>query len=241
MIVVADDLGAEAGRNAAIAKALRSGLVDAASAMPNGAEFEEAAELVEPFADRIGVHLVLTEGVPLTDGIRSLHRFCDRDGRFRLWRGAERAFHLDRREREAVALELRAQIARVRRAGLSVPHLDSHHHVHTEPAIAGIVIALARESAVPRVRLARNCGAGMSSVNRVWKAIYNGRLRRAGLAGTHWFGGLDDYRHLQARRADVEDFELMVHPLSGHEGVVTDEEAPAVPLAERLAAAGLPR
>lgn len=241
MIVVADDLGAEAGRNAAITRALSSGLVDAASAMANGAAFAEAAELVRPFAGRIGVHLVLTDGVPLTDGIRSLRRFCDGDGCFRLWRGSERAFRLDGRERGAVAQELRAQIECVRSGGLTVAHLDSHHHVHTEPAIAGIVIALARESAVPRIRLARNCGAGMSPVNRIWKAIYNGRLRRAGFAGTHWFGSLDDYRHLHARRADVEDFELMVHPLLSSEGVVADEEAASVPLAERLAAAGVLR
>ena len=42
--------------------------------MGNGAGFDEAAELAHAhgLGDRIGVHLVLTEGVPLTDAIRRL-------------------------------------------------------------------------------------------------------------------------------------------------------------------------
>jgi len=235
VIVVADDLGGDEGRNAAISAALRAGLVDAASVLVNGDGFAEAAELVRPFASHVGVHLVLTEGDPLTERMRSLRRFCDGDGRYRPWRGDERAFRLDSAERAAVTAELRAQIETARRAGLAVSHLDSHHHVHTEPGIAAIAIALARELGVPRVRLARNAGAGMGAVNRAWKAVFNTRLRRAGLAGTRWFGGVDDYVHLRARRGDVDSFEVMVHPVPGVEGGVVDEEHPDLPLAQLLA------
>ncbi len=183
MIVVADDLGEAEGTNRAIIQALGEGLVTAASMMGNGAGFDEAAELAHAhgLGDRIGVHLVLTEGVPLTDAIRRLPRLCDAEGRFRLWRGRERAFHLPSAERVAVVAELRAQVDRVRGAGLAASHLDSHHHVHTEPGIAGVVIALAREQGVQRVRLARNCGTGIGPANRAWKSLLNSRLRRAGL------------------------------------------------------------
>ena len=233
MIVVADDLGLDGARNDAVVWALGAGLVDAASVLVNGDGFTEAIELSAPFADRIGVHLVLTEGEPLTERMRTLRRFC-RDGRYRQWRGDERAFRLDAVERAAVAAELRMQIETARRDGLRVSHLDSHHHVHTEPGIAGIVIALARELGVPRVRLARNAGTGMGPVNRAWKAVFNARLRRAGLAGTRWFGGIDDYLHLRARQGEVESFEIMVHPVPGAGGVV-DDEHPDVPLSQLLA------
>lgn len=234
MIIVADDLGADARRNSAVVSALEAGVVDAASVLVNGDGFAEAVERAAPFVERIGVHLVLTEGEPITERMRSLRRFCDGDGRFRPWRGQERAFRLHAVERAIVVAELRAQVETARRTGLRVTHLDSHHHVHTEPGLAGIVIDLARDLGIPRIRLARNAGAGMSAVNRAWKAVFNARLRRAELAGTRWFGGVDDYLHLRSRRGHVDSFEVMVHPVPGADGVV-DDEHPDIPLALLLA------
>jgi chitin disaccharide deacetylase len=235
VIVVADDLGADALRNGAIVNALEEGLVDAASVIVNGQAFQEAAVAAGRFDGRIGVHLVLTEGVPLTAEIRRLRRFCDREGIFRLWRGGERAFRLGADEKAAVATELRAQVELARASGFRVAHLDSHHHVHTEPAIAGVVIALARELGVPRVRLARNCGAGLGPANRAWKAVYNSQVRRAGLAGTRWFGNVDDCVRLRARRPDAASVEVMVHPVRDAGGRVVDDERPQESLRERLA------
>jgi predicted glycoside hydrolase/deacetylase ChbG (UPF0249 family) len=235
VIVVADDLGADAVRNDAIVAALEAGLVDAASVIVNGLGFDEAAGVAHRFDRHVGVHLVLTEGVPLTAEIRKLARFCDRDGVFRLWRGGERAFRLGADERAAVAVELRAQVERARAFGLRVTHLDSHHHVHTEPAIAGIVIRLAHELDVPRVRLARNCGAGLGPANRAWKAVFNTRVRRAGLAGTRWFGNVDDCVVLRARRPGETGVEVMVHPVRDAGGRVVDDERRDLSLAERLA------
>ena len=100
----------------------------------------------------------------------------------------------------------------MRGAGLAASHLDSHHHVHTEPGIAGVVIALAREQGVQRVRLARNCGTGIGPANRA-EELAELPLRRAGLAGTRWFGSLDDYLRLCAAGVDAASFELMTHPV----------------------------
>lgn len=235
MIVVADDLGAGDAVDEAILEALGGGVVDAASILANGAGFERTVAEAARYPGRIGVHLVLTEGVPLTDAIRTLPRFCDREGCYRLWRGAERAFRLGGEERAVVTAELRAQVQRARDAGIAVAHLDSHHHVHTEAGIAPIVISLARELGVPRVRLARNCGSGMGPANRAWKSILNGRLRLAGLAGTRWFGDVDDYHELRARRGAVDSFELMVHPVRSDEAVVDadHQDTPLGTLLER--------
>lgn len=237
MIVVADDLGAGPGRDDAILEALATGLVDAASVLVNGPGFEEAVEQARSAEGHVlGVHLVLTDGDPLTEPIRRLSRFCNPDGRFRLWRGAERAFRLDAEERAAVAHEFRTQIEHLRTAGVQVAHLDSHHHVHTEPALAPIVVRLARELGVPRVRLARNCGLGMSVANRAWKTLFNSYLRVCGVAGTRWFGSLEDFAYLRARRSDIASFEVMVHPVRGQTGGIEDEEAPGADLAAQLLA-----
>jgi chitin disaccharide deacetylase len=234
VIVVADDLGGGREKDTAIVSLLEAGLVDGASALPNGPTFALAAELVGPFAGRVGLHLVLTEGEPLTDPIRWLRRFCDEEGRYRPWRGAERALRLGGAERSAVMGEWRAQAERLRATGLAVSHVDSHHHVHTEPGLSTLVVALARELGVPRVRLARNWGSGLGPMNRAWKSLFNARLERAGLAGTRWFGGVADYQHDRHRRRDPDDFELMVHPILCGSGEIEDEETPGLPLAERL-------
>ncbi len=235
MIVVADDLGSGPGTDDAIL-ALFGGVVDAASLLVNGVGFDEAIEHARPLPGQLGVHLCLTDGEPLTDAMRGSSRFCGDDGQFRLWRGAERAFHLGSHERGLVAAEFRAQIERARRAGVRIAHLDSHHHVHTEPAIAPIVIRLAREIGVPRVRLARNCGSGLGPANRAWKTVFNLYLRRRGLAGTKWFGRVEDYEYLTSRRGAVDSFELMVHPTRNEAGVVEDPERPGVELALTLSA-----
>jgi len=229
-LVVADDLGGDPETSAAILEALSAGLVTHASLMATGDAFEDAVARVAAagVADRIGVHLVLTEGSPLTDPIAACRRFCDADGRFVLWRGTTHVWRLEPAERRAVVAELDAQIARVRSAGIAPSHLDSHHHVHTEWALGAVTIELARRHGVPRVRLARNRGAGLGPSNRLYKAAFNARLRRSGLAGTRWFGNVADCA------GAAGSAEVMVHPLRSADGSIVDAERPDVSLSELL-------
>jgi predicted glycoside hydrolase/deacetylase ChbG (UPF0249 family) len=48
--------------------------------------------------------------------------------------------------------ELRAQIAKVGRAGISPTHLDGHKHMHVLPGISHVVIRLARDFGIQSVR-----------------------------------------------------------------------------------------
>lgn len=239
MIRNADDFGYRAEVNRGIAEALESGLVTSTSLMANQEGFEEACSLAQErgFADRVGVHLVLTVGEPLTHAIRYRGPFCDRDGRFFEWRSSSRVFRLRTAERDALARELRAQIGRCRAAGFGIAHLDSHHHVHNEWAVGRVVIALARELGIPRVRIARNCGRGIGLVNLGYKRLFNARLRSAGVAGTQYFGDVEDWLYLKAGGAGdaaLADFELMTHPVSV-DGAVVEAEFGGQPLEQLLA------
>ena len=51
-----------------------------------------------------------------------------------------------------VETELRAQIAKIHRAGILPTHFDGHKHVHILPGVSDIVVRLAREFSVPSVR-----------------------------------------------------------------------------------------
>lgn len=238
MIVNADDFGRSPAHNAAIGQALSDGLVTSASLMATLEGFEEGATAAG--GHPVGVHLVLTEGEPLTNPIRRLRRFCDDDGRFFEWRVESGLVRLSAQERSAVEAEWRAQVERVRAARIAPAHLDSHHHVHTEWPLAGIAIRIARDLGVPRVRIGRNCGPGLGLGNLAYKKALNARLRRAGLAGTSYFGNAGDWLHLKAggaSAAELDDFEVMVHPVLDADRRLLEEQADR-PLTALLASLG---
>src|SRR5262245_66477682 len=126
--------------------------------MVNFEAFHDACTVIRAskLHDRVGLHLNLTEGVPLTPGICRTP-FCI-DGRFapptlmNFYRPAGAS------TRRAVADEVEAQIAMARDAGISLTHLDSHNDIHTAPSIARIVADVASARGIARVRPARNCG-----------------------------------------------------------------------------------
>ena len=239
MIVNADDFGLSADVNRAIVAAFERGLVSSTTLMANMPGFEEACGLARErgLLRHVGLHLVLSEGEPLTEPIRRCLRFCDESGRFVAWVGPGRALSLDTEERDAVARELRAQVERCREGGLSLTHLDSHHHAHFELGVAKVVIALAPELRVPAVRVMSNAGA-MSLSRRAYTAYFNRVLGRAGLAATRYSGTVEDYLSLARSRAAparLDDFEIATHPGLGDAGELVDRVSSGAPLAGLLA------
>ena len=87
----------------------------------------------------------------------------------------------------------RAQLERIRSAGIAVSHVDTHQHTHLWPAVAGVLVELARQDEIRAVRTPRSqrllpIGFGVN--------VLSGRLRRrvgrAGLATTDDYTGLDE-------------------------------------------------
>ena len=232
VVINADDLGMSEAVNAAIMRAFEMGLVTSATIMPNMPAFADACAEAERrgVSDRIGVHLNLTVGQPLSPGIRRRPRLCAPDGTLQL-QGQPR-WRLSSGERSAVYTELAAQLDIVLAAGIRPSHVDSHHHVHTQWPIGSIVMRLVRDYRIPTVRLTRNCGSGISTVKRAYKRLYNARLSRAGLAATRWFGAARDVVSLEPQPGAIE---IMVHPSLEADGRLVDLTDPTVPL-EHVAA-----
>ncbi len=238
MIINADDFGYSQSVNDAIVQSFDEGLISSTTVMANMPGFEEACALAHEkgLLAHVGAHLVLSEGQPLTERVRRCRRLCDASGS--LSRSGGRAFWLSPSEREAVAAELGAQIQRCRSEGLPVTHLDSHHHVHNEPAIGRIVIQLARAFGVPHVRLARNAGPGIDLPRRLYKAYLNRQLAHTGLARTRYFGVVDDYLYMKRRAADSADlthFEVMTHPVFDERGRLVEGLAPDMSMRDLVA------
>jgi len=235
IIVTADDFGLDAVSNAAIIDVLTSGVVSHTSIIANLAAFDEACDLarVGGVVDRVGLHLNLTQGTPLTEAMRRSGAFCV-DGEFAppsRWKGL---VPLTASARRVLADEVRAQIAKARSHGLPLTHLDSHNEIHIEPNVAATVAAIATEAGITRLRPARNCGERRGSLRLVLHRRYNAWLKRRGLMQVRYFGTIDDLLWLARRQgsASMMSVEVMTHPAPGPYGVVGDGSTE--PLATRV-------
>ncbi len=229
LIINADDFGYSEGVTRGIAEAHAAGVVTSTSILANGIDFENAVHLARTYrALGVGVHLNLVQGrslirVPsLTDP--ATNEF------YPLATQALRAMtgRIDARELDS---ECRAQIARVREAGLTITHLDSHRHAHAMPGIFPVVSRVAREAGIRAIRIPREplrmrAFDGVATVRKLVLGLSLRAVRalplRAPLVTTDHFRGisLQGGSHFAGRVRRVLDTlgagstELMVHP--GH-------------------------
>lgn len=219
IIVNADDFGLNEHCSKAIAEAFERGLISSTTAMANGEYIEGAFGLAKRggFLDSIGVHLVLTEGEPLTERIKNDPFFC-RDGRFH--GEINRYKPLSRAQKDEIKEELSAQIEKLQKIGFSLDHADSHHHIHTGIFIFSPVKEVLRKYGIKKVRLHRNFGE-IGAAKRILKRFYNSSLRRAGFLSTEKMGSLED---LEKYPETAEKYlcEIMVHPDFNEKGEIVD-------------------
>ena len=235
IIVNADDLGADSEVNQAIIQSFERGLISSASIMPNMPGFDEACDLIDAgkLHTSIGVHLNLSQGKSLTEGIRKMPRFWGPDG----FRGRVRAFRLSAQEVAAVTVELDAQVQAVLTCIPQPSHFDSHHHIHTEWAIGAVVMRLAGRYGIPCIRISRNIGPRVGITKHLYKYLFNRRLSQAGLARSRYFGSAQDVAPvLQALDGKVE---IGVHPRLNEQGIICDYET-GPEMARQHAELGLP-
>ena len=216
IIINADDFGLNGHCSRAIAEAFEKGLITDTTMMATGEYFDEAVSLAaeKGFSDKIGIHLNLTEGVPLTGEIRHCPRFV-LDGRFH--KGHDRTQPLTRAEADAVYRELSAQARRMEDAGIRITHADSHHHVHTGEHIAPIALRVCREHGIDKMRLFRNLGAYYEA-HKTEADSFNALLRREGIRTVSFFVYMADIGGIVL----PDDTEILVHPDFDKDGRLID-------------------
>ena len=219
MIINADDFGLTESCSKAIAQAFEKNLISSTTAMANGAYIEKAFALAEKngFIEKVGVHIVLTEGVPLTDGIKSDPFFCE-NGVFH-----GRINRLKRPDRVSIAHlreEVSAQIEKLRSLGFPLSHADSHHHIHTDVFFIGTIEEVLNENGIEKIRLHRNFGR-IRSYKAVVKKLFNAKLKRKGFLTTEKMGSLGDLVAFP-ETAGKYLCEIMVHPDFDKSGALID-------------------
>lgn len=248
LIVNADDFGKDDDINRAVCEAFEKEYVTSTTLMANmpgaGAAYELARQ--NGFAGKVGIHLNITEGMPLTEAIRSNPLVCAPDGSFNaaFYHNTKYRLYMDKLAIDQIRDELDAQISLFLELGFSTLHIDSHHHVHTNYPVYLALKSLSAKYDFEYIRLSRNLYKGGSAFNNIYKHFYNASVKKLARNTTDRFGSYKDlmsYFSLDPMRAAdrirewpepvkslIRDHsvEVMVHPMYDGNGELMDTDIP---------------
>ncbi|HEY6248563.1 MAG TPA: ChbG/HpnK family deacetylase [Candidatus Angelobacter sp.] len=151
LIINADDLGLTSGVNRAIEEAGRVGAITSATLMASSPQFEEAVAIAHTVPElKIGCHIVLIDGEPLSSHVPSLTNGAAR------FRSSLKDFALaatrKRIMQDEIQREAETQIRKIQSAGLVVTHVDTHKHTHMFPHVLRPVLKAAQACGVSAIR-----------------------------------------------------------------------------------------
>lgn len=226
LIIHADDFGINESVTKCIAECFAKGWVTETSVMVNMPNADAAIELArkENFVHKVGLHLNLSQGMPMTEAIRRFSRFCNSDGSFNkcFHHSLVSRFILSREESGAIKKEIEAQIEKFCSYGDVLMKIDSHHHVHTDWSIYKILEPIAILKGFEFMRIS----ATMHKVSRfkdLYKKFLNNRIRRH-FKTTNHFDGYNLAMKTIVKSGD--SIELMTHPMYGESGEILDVKRP---------------
>ena len=236
LIINADDFGLHEHINEGIIESHLYGCVTSTTIMAGGGAFNHAVDLAGQCPQlSVGVHLTLVGANPVAEDNNGtlltregtlLPNYQEFVGKYLL--GAVAPEHIEH--------ELRCQIRKVADSGICISHLDSHQHLHVLPGMPKIIVKLAREFQISRIRMpAEPCcffKAGRRTIGRILsRSVLTGcavtagrRYREAGLSSPqHFFGMLAGgaMNQMNLRRI-IESLpqgtsEIMVHPANNND------------------------
>lgn len=219
IIINADDFGLSSSVNEAIVRCFDDNLVHRTTIMTNMPAFAEACGMAERIGiiDKVGLHLVLDEGQPLTEKIKANPYIC-KDGQYipGWYVSIKRRLFLSRYDKDCLREEIEAQMKTYCKAGFTLMHIDSHHLVHTSsPILIDMVCELAKKYGF---RSMRNVAVYESDnfINRIVKKYVANRIRQYFQTTVH-FAPYSQYP------LPLDDVEYMSHP-NMVDGVVVDCE-----------------
>jgi predicted glycoside hydrolase/deacetylase ChbG (UPF0249 family) len=227
LIVNADDFGLTLGVSAGILRAHRDGIVTSTSVLAVGRAFDATSAALRDAGMGVGVHLTLVGEDPPLLGAREIPTLVGARGRFRRsWREYAGATLGGRVDVADVHRELRAQLEKVQRSGLTITHLDTHQHLHLLGPVASVLFDLGARAGVSALRVPARPGSGPTDLllGRLTSRLRN-RAASLGFRSPEAFAGLGHSGHMSQARLEqaigqladsaVRSAELGVHPGEG--------------------------
>ncbi len=225
LIINADDAGKSSIVNKAIIDCFEKNLISSSTIIANMEAFTEACELIfkNNIHNKIGVHLNLVEGKPLTTGIKKIKYLCDSKGCFH---GKSMSIlgsfiRISKSEYRIIKHELRTQIELCRSKGLILTHIDSHWHRHLNWIIGRMVIELAKQYDIKFIRQRGLISSKRKLKEKLYGYFYNKRLKFYGCQST---GEIYDLKSFVENPPSLNGItETIVHPTYLN-GVLVDAE-----------------
>lgn len=217
IIINADDFGIRSNVNKAISESFNKGFINQTTIMANMPGYDEAVEMAKEnnFFDKVGIHLNIDSGIPLTERIKSNRNLCDADGKFngKLMQRLVNAFYMTKDDKLCLAEEIDAQFSKYVNSGFTLMHIDSHHHNHVRYNVLKLMIPIAKKHGFKSCRLSRNIYTNSSKPGGellIYKHIIN-KIIRKHFHTTNFFGSYSEY-NVNREKAKTSTIELMVHP-----------------------------
>lgn len=229
VVINADDFGISQSVNDAIEECFRKKYINQTTLMVNMPYTEDAVGKAFScgFDDKVGLHLNLIEGMPLTEEIKKTE-LCDDIGAFNgnIMKQKKNRFLLKRRTRKALKIEIEAQIKKYLQYGFQLKHIDSHEHSHTNWSVLWLLLSIVRKFGFKSIRLSRNIPQEeIKGMKKYYKIILNTVIMKfnsfeANYRNVHYFGSMMDYIH--SKGLIGEEQEIMLHPIKQKNGRVVD-------------------
>ena len=157
LIVNADDFGLHTEINKGIIKGYQEGFITSTSLMVSAPAFAEAVALAKANPQLgIGVHITLVGGVKPVLPQEEIKSLLDAEGNFLPdYVAFAKRFYTGGVKRRELEKEVRAQFAKALDSGLEITHFDSHQHTHILPGVGDIILGIAQEYGMKKMRLPR--------------------------------------------------------------------------------------
>ena len=218
-LINADDLGLSEEVNEAIVYGFQRGFLDRASLMVNTPFCDDAVRIAHQygFDNKVGLHLNLVQGTPLTEPIKSTF-LCNQHGDFddMVMKKAIHRLFLGEKEKRAVKIEIDAQIEKYIGLNIGQKHIDSHRHAHVAPSIFPLVIESFKQYDFCSMRLARNIPQNeIGGLKRLLKSSINKQILNLNVQNQEilFFGSMTDVEKEIKNGSTNSNIEVMVHPV----------------------------
>lgn len=219
IVINADDYGLNSDTTSAIASLFKDGLLDRTTMIVTFlANNEQSIRIAKKmgFLKKVGLHINLNDGEPLTEAIKTISCFC-KNGVFNpVYRQGIKRFFLKRKEKKALFDEIAAQFDLFKElTGTDCSfHFDSHHHVHTDPSVWRVVKKVALQKGFVSTRLSQNVfkpNHRVGLAKRFYKVLFNSDVRRH-FRTSDYFCSVEDYALNPRFECLTGNIELMCHP-----------------------------
>ncbi len=215
-IINADDFGRTETVNKAITEGFKNGFLNRTTIMVNMDNFNEAVELSKKFGffNKVGLHINILSGTPLTDKIKIFPIFCDSYGNFNgaIFKKHFPRLFISKRAKNALYDEILAQISLYKKAGFTLMHADSHGHTHTFLSILGVFKKALKKEKFSSLRISANVHG--SFLRRVYKKFLNYIINKFNISNKYLYFDslveiLEDFKSINSKDGVCE---IMLHP-----------------------------